>query len=221
MKRVFVWLSTLLLIACGSDSGTGQNAATSEDPFIIVALGDSLTEGYGVGPEEAYPFVLGQRLEKEGWPVSVVNAGISGDTSADVLARIDQVIETHHPNLVILAIGANDGLRRMPVSDMEANIRNILTQCEAASIPVLFCGMKIHLNMGKGYASDFEAVYPALAKEKDLRFIPFFLEGVALKRSLNLSDGIHPNAEGYREIVRRILPDVEKALKKEGVRPGR
>ncbi|MDL2286108.1 arylesterase [Desulfococcaceae bacterium OttesenSCG-928-F15] len=210
----------LLWTACDRDSGGGSwNTMNPGKDFTIVALGDSLTEGWGVDPEDAYPVLLEEGLRKKGWPVRVINAGISGETSSGTLSRVGRVIERHKPQLVILAIGANDGLNRMSVASMEENIRKILTKLEESGIPVLFCGMKLFFNLGPGYTRDFEEAYAKLAEEKNLQFIPFFLKGVALKPSLNLSDGVHPNGAGYEEIVRRILPEVERALKKEGVKP--
>lgn len=211
-----------LLIACDRNAGTEDwNAMNPGKSFTILALGDSLTEGWGVHPEEAYPSLLEEELRRKGWPVTVINAGISGETSSGTLARVKRVIERSKPHLVILAIGANDGLSRLPVAAMEENIRKILFAFEEAGIPVLFCGMKLFFNLGPGYTRDFEEAYVRLAREKSLQFFPFFLKGVALKPSLNLPDGLHPNAAGYEEIVRRLLPEVEKALKKEGLRPMR
>lgn len=190
-----------------------------EKSFTILALGDSLTEGWCVHPEESYPLLLEEGLRKKGWPVTVINAGISGEFAFETLPRVERLIKKYQPQLTILCIGANDGLCGMSISAMEENIRNMLDRFEKAEIPVLFCGMKLFFNLGAKYAQDFEDAYARLAKEKNLQFVPFFLKGVAMRPSMTFADGVHPNAKGYEEIVRNLLPEVEKALEREGLRP--
>lgn len=212
-----------LMIAACDRSGSGVEArrpASPDGAFTIVAVGDSLTEGLGVAPEAAYPARLETVLRERGWPVKVINAGVSGETSAGALSRADWIIGRLKPDLVILVTGANDGLRRLDVAAMEDNIASLLDRFRDAGIPVILGGMRMFFNLGPLYIRDFEAVYPRLAKEKKADLIPFFLDGVAAVPAMNQSDGIHPNAAGYEEIVRRVLPQVEKRLERMGLEKG-
>lgn len=222
MKRSFVCLCLcfLLFFSCErKPEAEIREQASSAGRFILVAMGDSLTEGLGVLPEASYPARLEAVLQERGWPVTVINAGVSGETSAGALSRADWIVQRLKPDLVLLVTGANDGLRRLDVPAMEENIRNLLNRFEEAGIPVILGGMRMFFNLGPAYVREFEAVYPRLAQEKKVDLIPFFLDGVAAVPSMNRSDGIHPNAAGYEEIVRRILPHVEKSLQKLGLAP--
>jgi acyl-CoA thioesterase-1 len=217
MKHVFwgMLLCFFLIASCGQKpdaEAERRERPARMDTYTLVAMGDSLTEGLGVLPDASYPARLEVALRERGWPVTVINAGVSGETSAGALSRADWIIHRLKPDLVILVTGANDGLRRLPVDAMEVNIRALLNRFEEAGVPVILGGMRMFFNLGPAYVREFEAVYPRLAKEKKVDLIPFFLEGVAASPSMNQPDGIHPNAEGYGEIVRRILPYVEKAL---------
>lgn len=187
------------------EEGTDGAIHGSKRPLRIVAFGDSLTAGFGVAPDQAYPSLLERRLRETGYNYEVINAGVSGDTTAGGLRRVNWVLKSE-PFLVILELGANDGLRGLSLSDMEANLRKIIQRFQEAKVPVLLIGMKIPPNYGEEYTKQFEAIYPRLAKEFDFPLMPFFLEGVAIDPRLNQGDGIHPNAEGYRVIVENLLP---------------
>lgn len=217
MRRLLVVLMVLVVLVASCGKPPQKGAKKSEKKggvpeLVVVAVGDSLTEGLGVLPDAAYPATLEAALQKKGWAVRVVNAGISGETSAGALSRIDWVIAQLDPDLVILATGANDGLRRLPLKDMEKNIGQTVDRLRKADVPVILAGMRMFRNFGIAYASGFERVYPRIAKEKNLPLIGFLLEGVAGVPARNRPDGIHPNAAGYQEVVRRILPVVEGVL---------
>ena len=179
-------------------------AAAAAAPQVVF-LGDSLTAGLGLGEEAAYPAIVGEILAERGVPARIVNAGVSGDTSAGGLARVDWLL-TLHPDVLVLALGANDGLRGQPVAGIETNLREIVRRARAAGAQVLLAGMKMPPNYGPDYTRDFEALYSRLARELDLAFVPFLLAGVAADPKLNQADGIHPSAEGQR-IVARLVAD--------------
>ena len=170
-------------------------------------LGDSLTAGFGLPREDAFPARLEAALRAGGHAWRVIDAGISGDTSAGGLARLDWVL-ADEPEVVIVELGANDGLRGLPTDRMETNLDAILTQTGNSGSTVLLAGMRAPANFGPDYEAAFRAVYERLAARHRVAFYPFFLEGVAMEPDLNQSDGIHPNAAGVAEIVRRILPHV-------------
>ncbi|TWI70279.1 acyl-CoA thioesterase-1 [Desulfobotulus alkaliphilus] len=220
MKKVLCSLVCGVLLIAGCDRTPEPEVAKKEPmkmAYTIVAMGDSLTEGLGVLPDEAYPARLEQALQERGWPVSVINAGVSGETSAGTLSRVDWIISRLKPDLLILVSGANDGLRRLPVDAMEQNLGEVLQRLDAAGIPVIMGGMRMFFNLGPDYIKEFEAVYPRLAKKWDVELIPFFLEGVAGEPAMNQSDGIHPNAKGYERITDQLLPFVERKLEKAGL----
>jgi acyl-CoA thioesterase-1 len=170
----------------------------------MVFLGDSLTAGLGLAEEEAYPAIVGRLLAERGIEVRVVNAGVSGDTSAGGLARVDWVLSLQ-PEILVVALGANDGLRGQPVAAIESNLREIVRRARAAGSRVLLVGMKMPPNYGPEYTRDFEALYLRLARELDLPFLPFLLAGVATIPQLNQPDGIHPTAEGQQRVARLVM----------------
>jgi acyl-CoA thioesterase I len=178
---------------------------------VIVAMGDSLTEGYGVLEKEAYPALLQEMLSEKGYRFPVVNAGVSGETSSGALSRIRWVLRLK-PDIVILETGANDGLRGIDPAVTEQNIAQILGVLKKEKITVVLAGMKMVVNMGKTYTDSFEKIYPSLARRFDVTLIPFFLDGVAAIPSLNSGDGIHPNAAGYKVLVQNIFPYVTDAV---------
>ncbi|GJL80354.1 MAG: hypothetical protein NPINA01_33430 [Nitrospinaceae bacterium] len=177
----------------------------------IVAFGDSLTAGLGVPPEESYPSRLQRHLDQAGYPYRVVNAGVSGDTTAGALRRLDWVLKTQ-PSIVIIELGANDGIRGQPIKTIYENLQKILQHFKDLHVTVLLTGMKIPPNYGFNYTSQFAEMYPQLADEFDVAFMPFFLEGVAAHRMLNQADGIHPTGEGYKVIVENLLTFLEPLL---------
>lgn len=177
----------------------------------IVALGDSLTAGFGVDLSGSYPSLLEKKLQENGYQYTVVNAGVSGETSSGTLARVEWIL-TQNPEIVIVETGANDGLRGVSVRLLEENLREIVDLLHENNVAVLLAGMKMVWNLGPEYVSQFNEVYPKIASEKEVMLMPFFLEGVATKSDLNTDDGIHPNSAGYRVIVENIYPYVVKVI---------
>ena len=205
-----------LVLLCGRDSlfGTlvlGDYSSAEEHIPRIVALGDSLTSGLGVGAHESYPAQLQQRLQALKYPHRVINAGVSGDTSAGGLRRVPWILNSK-PDWVILELGVNDGLRGLSVEQTRTNLDQIIHRLRQAGVRVVLAGMKLPPNYGKEYTAGFEAIYQALAKQHRLPFIPFFLEGVAASADLNQPDGIHPTREGYRIIVEQVLKTMRPLL---------
>jgi len=176
-------------------------------------LGDSLTAGLGVASEEAYPALLEARLRREGFDYRVVNAGVSGDTSAGGLRRVDWALKTR-PEIVVVALGANDGLRGQSVAALRDNLTRIIERARAAGARVLLAGMRVPPNYGADYARAFAGVYPAVARTTGAALAPFLLDGVAGDARLNQADGIHPTAEGQRVIAERLWPYLRALLTK-------
>lgn len=191
---------------------------TSDDRPRIVAFGDSLTAGLGVEADESYPAQLQRRLDSLGYHYRVINAGVSGDTTAGGLRRVPWILN-NKPELVILELGANDGLRGLPVDQTQSNLRRIIRQLQEAGTTVVLAGMKLPPNYGQDYTARFEAIYPTIAKEYHLSLIPFFLEGVGGSSSLNQADGIHPTKEGYEIIVGQVLRVLRPVLTEPGRKP--
>ena len=180
-------------------------AAAPAADRVIVALGDSLTAGLGVAQDEAYPALLEARLRREGHPYRIVNAGVSGDTSAGGRRRVDWVLRSK-PDVVIVALGANDGLRGLPVNELRENLEAIVKRLKTAGARVLLVGMRVPPNYGDDYARAFAAVFPEVARRTGVALAPFLLEGVAGNARLNQPDGIHPTAEGQRVIADALWP---------------
>jgi acyl-CoA thioesterase-1 len=198
--RVFVVLALLLTAA-----------PAPADERVIVALGDSLTAGLGVAADEAYPALLERRLRSVGSPYRVVNAGVSGDTTAGGLRRLDWVLRSH-PEIVIVALGANDGLRGLPVAALRDNLTAIVTRLRAGGARVLLVGMRLPPNYG-AYAGEFAEAFREVARRTSAAFMPFLLEGVAGDASLNQADGIHPNAAGQRAVADRVWRSLRPLLR--------
>ena len=172
---------------------------------VVVALGDSLTAGFGVAAEEAWPALVDARLRREGYPYRVVNAGVSGDTTAGGLRRVDWVLRSR-PEVAVVALGANDGLRGLGTEPMAANLLAIVDRLRAGGVRVLIAGMEVPPNYGAAYARAFRGVFPDVARRTGAALLPFLLDGVAADPRLNQADGIHPNAAGHRAIAERIWP---------------
>jgi acyl-CoA thioesterase I len=183
----------------------------SRSPRVVV-LGDSLTAGLGLSPDQAYPALLQRKLKELGYPFEVVNAGVSGDTSSDGLRRLDWALDGD-VQVLILALGGNDGLRGLPPAQMEENLRRIVTRARQRGIAVLLVGMEAPPNFGERYAREFRSVFSDLAAANHLAFIPFLLDGVAGVATLNQSDGIHPTALGAQRIADTVWPSLEKMIK--------
>jgi len=188
-----------------------MSQASRREREKIVAFGNSLTAGAGVASDEAYPAQLQRKLDALGYEYQMVNAGVSGDTTAGGLRRVDWVLKGQ-PKIVILELGANDGLRGIDPAQTQANLEQIIQRLQAASVTVVLAGMKIPPNYGREYTDRFEAIYPELAKKYHLVLIPFFLEGVAADRTLNQADGIHPNPAGVKIIADRMMPYVKRLV---------
>jgi len=216
MRRTGLGLMALLLLcalwACRQEA-EGQKEVKNEtaSTLTIVAVGDSLTAGLGVAESEGYPAQLEGQLQAEGRDVRVINAGVSGETTSGTLARLDWVL-TLKPDIVILETGANDGLRGLDPGLVRQNLRQIIERFQEKNIAIVFTGMRMVWNLGPAYTADFNRIYPEIAKEKGLIFMPFFLDGVATKPTLNIEDGIHPNPQGYKVIVKNLLPFVKQAV---------
>ena len=230
MTRV-TWLVvvfvSLAAAACGQPEGRATAPAGHVNPSAtagdaaagapraarprIVFLGDSLTAGLGLAREQSVPSLVQQRLESEGYDYEVVNAGVSGDTSAGGLSRLDWSLDGD-VRVLVIELGANDGLRGLPAAAMKRNIGEIITRAKERGIRVLLTGMEAPPNYGAAYTSEFRQVFRDLAREHDVAFMPFFLEGVAGMSNLNQGDGVHPNADGARIVERTLWPSLEPLL---------
>ncbi len=186
---------------------TTTTTTTLRDPeLIIVAFGDSITAGYGLAISEAYPQILQSKLRAEKKNVTVVNAGVTGETSAGGLRRAEFIV-AQKPDIVILALGGNDVLRGIPPASVKENLGGIITIFQQANIRVILAGMRAPTNLGPTYVAEFDAIYPALARKHSLALVPFLLQNVALVPNMNQPDGIHPNSLGVKIIVEQnILP---------------
>jgi acyl-CoA thioesterase I len=200
----------LCVIAAGMVLATAY-ARAAERPVNIVALGDSLTAGYGLAANEAFPARLQRALSAKGLAANVANAGVSGDTAAGGLARLDWSVPDG-TDAVILELGANDALRGFDPATTRKALEAMLERLQTRKIPVLLCGMLAPPNMGAEYGRAFNAIYPDLAAQTGAILYPFFLAGVAADPKLNQSDGLHPTAAGVAVIVDRILPQVEALI---------
>ena len=178
---------------------------------VIVAFGDSLTAGLGVTPEDSYPARLQARLRAEGYDYRVVNAGASGDTTAGGLRRVDWALK-NKPEIVIVALGANDALRGQDLASVRANLNAIVARFQKAGVRVLVAGMEVPPNYGARYAADFRRLYAEVARKRGAALMPFLLDGVAGNPRLNQPDGIHPTAEGYRVLVDHLWPHLAPLL---------
>lgn len=188
-------------------------SADEAQPVTLVAFGDSLTAGYGVKASESFPAQLQMALQAKGYKVTVVNAGVSGDTTADGLRRFDWAMQPK-PDGVILELGANDALRGIDPKEPSANLDKMLASLKSLDVPVLLTGMKAPNNWGDDYVKAFDAIYTGLASKYDVPLYPFFLDGVALEPGFSQPDGLHPTASGIGEVVKRILPDVEALVQR-------
>jgi acyl-CoA thioesterase-1 len=186
-------------------------AGRADRPIKLLVLGDSLTAGYGLPSDESFPARLQAALKADKRDVAVINAGVSGDTSAGGRARIDWVL-ADKPDFAIVELGGNDGLRGLDPAVTDQNLDAVLTRLDQSGIPVLLAGMLAPPNLGREYGEQFKAVFPRLAEKHHARLYPFFLDGVAADPALNQGDGIHPNAKGVDVIVARIMPAVKKLL---------
>ena len=188
------------------------------EPIRLLAIGDSLTAGYGLPTDQSFPVQLEAALRDQGYEVAVINAGVSGDTTAGGLARLDWAL-SDAPDLVLLELGANDGLRGLDPNDTRRNLAAILERLTERGMPTLLAGMYAPPNLGREYGAVFNALYPELAEAYQVPLYPFFLDGVAAVEALNQDDGIHPNGQGVAVIVERMLPSVIALIESAGLAP--
>jgi acyl-CoA thioesterase-1 len=210
-----ITLTLILLLAAGCERQPEPQApAPSAEKYTgtIVAMGDSLTAGLGVAESEAYPALLAARLAGRGLNYRVINSGISGETSSGARERSNWIL-SFKPEIVILETGANDGLRGLDPQLTEKNLAEIVAAFQAQGVTVVLCGMEMVRNLGADYTTAFAALYPKVARQQKVIFMPFFLQGVAGDPALNQPDGLHPTAAGYRRIVDNLLPYVLEAIK--------
>ena len=198
---------TILLSACSTKEA--EITSTPPKSKVILALWDSLTAGYGLPADQSYPAQLQTKLATLGYNYAVQNAGISWDTSAQLLARTDWIIDGGTYDLAILCIGANDAFQWKNVADIEKNIRAVIEKLQVKKIPIFLAGMRAPLNLGTSYRAEYDTLFEKLADEYNLVFMPFFLEWVALRANLNQDDRIHPTSAWYAIIVENILEILE------------
>lgn len=220
MRHIFLFILMIFLTACTRSASTSLpptplpstlSPTTIPTDGTIVAVGDSLTEGFGVDPRESYPAQLERKLQADSYNYTVINAGVSGETSSGTVSRIDWIL-TLEPDIIILAIGGNDSLRALDPSLTEQNLQELVTAFQDAGVTVVLAGMQTVQNLGPEYTEAFRAIYPAVAEAHNLILIPFLLEGVAGDPALNQDDFIHPTAEGYAIVVETVYPYVLEAV---------
>ncbi|GGF22752.1 arylesterase [Echinicola rosea] len=223
-------ISLLLMFLCGAfiatscseGQKTSEKTASSEAKVddkseekqkTVLFFGDSMSAGYGVDQEEAFPALIQKKIDSLGLPYKVINGGLSGETSASGLSRIDWFLEAK-PDIFILELGGNDGLRGIKLSTTQENLQGIIdkVQKEYPSAKILLAGMQIPPNMGEAYTTDFKEIFPSLAEQNDLILIPFLLEGVGGNPDLNQPDGIHPTAEGHKIVAKTVWKYLEPEL---------
>lgn len=218
--RALVVLCVLAAIACGPDPAPPSAAPAAPAPKSpaaakapkIVFLGDSLTAGLGLPADQSYPSLISRKLKERGFDYEVVNAGVSGDTTAGGLRRADWSLEGD-VRVLVVALGGNDALRGLPASEMKRNLAAIIERARASRVPVILAGMEAPPNNGPDYTREFREVYRELAREYDVRFVPFLLLGVAGNPTLNQTDGIHPNARGAAIVADLVWAELEPLLK--------
>ncbi len=227
---------SLLVFACSRTDEAGTRAAADVAPMSVSAmpaarkaapvwaarprvvfLGDSLTAGLGLSPSQSVPSLIQERLDEEGYAYEVVNAGVSGDTSAGGLRRLDWSL-AGDVRVLVIELGANDGLRGLPVGDLKKNLADVISTAQAREIKVLLAGMEAPPNYGASYTTDFREVYRELARTSGVKFMPFFLQDVAGNPELNQRDGMHPNPEGARIVERNVWRSLEPLLEARSAR---
>ncbi len=219
---VFMVFCMALTTSQAFSGPSADQTASSSDEAVLLAFGDSLTAGFGLAEQDAFPAVLEARLRGQGYPVRVINAGVSGDTTADGLDRLEWVLAglpADRKTLAILELGANDALRGVNPDITRRNLTAMVEIFLERDIPVFLAGMLAPLNLGRDFTARFNAIFPDLAESFDLPLYPFFLEGVVGNPALNLGDGIHPNEQGIIAITDNILPLIVDFLRTHGVRP--
>lgn len=181
------------------------------DPVILV-LGDSLSSAHGIGEQQGWVSLLREKLEDNGYPHVVVNASVSGDTTRDALSRLDATIDRHRPDIAIVALGGNDGLRAFSIDTIESNLSRILEALRASGAKIVLAGIRLPPNYGPVYTQAFEALYPALAEKYDAALVPFFMRDVATDPALMQDDEVHPNAAAQPLLLENVWPALEPVL---------
>jgi acyl-CoA thioesterase-1 len=217
------FLMLMIFCACSSDNKPAAEYDAAKTPDAdkestgkkknIVFFGNSITAGYGLQLSEAFPALIQHKIDSLQLPYTAINAGVSGETSADGVARIDWILR-QPVDIFVLELGGNDGLRGIPVSETKKNLQLIMDKVKAKNptCQIVLAGMQIPPNMGKRYTDEFRNMYPELAKKNDVRLIPFLLEGVGGEARLNLEDGIHPTAEGHTILAQNVWSVLEPML---------
>lgn len=209
----------LLFSACQRQEGKVTETKTKPTPNVsnkpkIVAFGDSLTAGFGLQEKESFPYLLQEKLKADGYNYEVINAGVSGDTTRGGLERIDWSLDQDGVQILILELGGNDLLRGLSVEEMEKNLSEIIKKAKAKKVKVLLCGLFPPQSSSNDFQKQFSQVFPKLAKEHNVAFMPFFLEGVGGKKEYNQPDGIHPNAEGEKIMTENVYKNLKGLLSK-------
>ncbi len=219
LTGLFIWL--VVAISCGDkEKNAGQsekaetNTTTSRKAKTILFFGNSLTAGYGVEPSQAFPALIQHKIDSLQLSYQVINAGVSGETSAGGNSRIDWILR-QSVDVFVLELGANDGLRGIPVGETKRNLQSIIDKVKAKypNVKLVLAGMQVPPNMGQKYASDFQAIFPELAKKNNMALIPFLLEKVGGEVKLNLEDGIHPTPEGHQILAENVWSVLDDVLK--------
>lgn len=198
---------SIALSACTKKEERSDQAQTSQEDLpmkTVVIIGDSLTEGYGVPKEKAYPFLVEEKFASQDRAVKIINSGVSGSTSASASDRVKWALQSN-PDVIVLALGANDGLRGHSPSSMKKNLSEAIDLAQNAGVKVILFGMLMPPNFGRKYQQEYESAFKSLAKEKEVPFLPFLLKDVGGKKKLNQSDGIHPNEEGHKIMARTVF----------------
>jgi acyl-CoA thioesterase I len=233
---LFVWICAFWAVACGSGRERPEEREVAPPPQVsesepsplavdpsaprVVVLGDSLTAGLGLSPRQAYPTVLQDRILEAGLKYTIVNAGVSGDTSAGGLTRLDWAL-SGDVRVLLVALGGNDGLRGLPVAQLTRNLSEIIERAQARNVSVILAGMEAPPNYGFDYVASFHKVYPELARKYHVTLVPFLLEGVGGKADLNQADGIHPTAAGARIVADNVWTVLKPALEADSGRVAR
>lgn len=204
-------LTCIILAFLFSSISFSFASANNTKKTTIISVGDSLTAGFGVDFDKSYPALLQKKLGAKGYNTTVINSGVSGETSSGTLSRITWVLEMK-PDIVILETGANDGLRGIPTEVPEKNLLEIIQMLQERDVVVVLAGMQMVWNLGEDYTEKFNIIYPTIAEKTGVIFMPFFLKDVATIQGLNQLDGLHPTHQGYEIITTNILPYVEKAI---------
>lgn len=205
MQAIRFALMLISVVAAAVSGPSAAPVAQAEESPLILFLGDSLTAGYGLDPALAFPALIQEKIREQGWDFEILNAGLSGETSAGGLRRINWIMR-RKPAMVVLELGANDGLRGVPLESTKRNLQAIIDRARQANpeVEIVLAGMMVPPNLGPHYSDQFQSMFPQLAESNNAYLIPFLLEDVAAQPELNLADGIHPNAQGHQIVAENV-----------------